>query len=455
MLRRDVDMTNGALLPNIVRFTVPIILTSVLQLLFNAADLVVVGRFGGSSSVGAVGATGSLINLIVNLFIGLAIGAGVAVANARGANDGERLFRVVHTGLPTALIGGVILTFAGIFLSKPILGLMGTHEDIIDLSVLYLRIYFLGAVPMLVYNFGASILRAVGDSRRPLIFLSVSGVINVLLNLFFVIVLKMDVAGVALATTISQTLSASLIVAALMKREDESRLFLSKMKIYKDQLVYILKVGMPAGLQGCLFSISNVLIQSAVNSFNSVAVVSGGAAAKSIEGFVYVIQNSFAQTAVNFVGQNMGARKYDRVGKTFRVCLACATVAGLFFGVGIYLLGRPLLGIYLKDSPEAIEYGLIKMRCICMPYFICAYMDVATGVLRGMGKSFAPMLMTVVGACLSRIAWIYTVFQIHHTLLWLYGFYPVSWGLTFIAEFIFYLIVKKKTFGKEVLKANA
>jgi len=443
--KRNQDMLQGPLLSGIIAYTIPIILTSLLQLLFNAADLVVVGRFCGSISVAAVGATGSITNLIVNLFIGLSVGAGVTVAHGLGSREDEVVHRTVHTALPTALVSGAVLTIVGVAFSETFLTMMGTPEDVLALSSLYMKIYFCGITFTMVYNFCASILRAVGDTKSPLIFLSVAGVINVLLNLIFVTQLHMNVAGVALATTISQAVSAVAVVVVLMKRTDACRLQLKKMRFYKIQLLKMLRIGLPAGVQGSLFSISNVMIQSSINSFGGI-LMSGNAAAQNIEGFVYVSINSFHQTAVNFIGQNVGAKQYDRVKKILWICLACVTVVGLTFGTLATAFGETLLSIYITDSAEAISWGMTRLSIICMFYFLCGLMDVSTGALRGMGASISPMIISVLGVCGIRIGWISTIFQIpqFHTPQSLYFSYVVSWTLTFaIQMYAFFRVYRK------------
>lgn len=442
MRTKQQGMLSGPLLPAIVQYTIPIILTSLLQLLFNAADLVVVGRFCGSISVAAIGATGALTNLMVNFFMGLSVGAGVMVAHGIGSREEEAVHRTVHTALPTALVGGVVLTVLGIAFAETFLGWMGTPENVLPLSALYMRIYFAGITFAMVYNFCASILRAVGDTKSPLIFLSAAGVINVVLNMVFVICFHMNVAGVALATTISQGVSAVAVLIVLMRRTDACRFIPAKMRFYKAQLLKIVRIGLPAGVQGSLFSISNVLIQSSINSFGDV-VMSGNAAAGNIEGFVYVSMNAFHQTAVNFIGQNTGAQQYDRVKKTLLICLGCVSVVGAVLGAAACGFGQQLLSIYITDSPEAISYGLIRMLYLALPYFLCGLMDVTTGALRGLGASFAPMLISILGVCGMRVGWIYTVFQLpqFHTPQGLYISYPVSWVITFAAQMLAFWIV--------------
>ncbi|MBR4509169.1 MAG: MATE family efflux transporter [Ruminococcus sp.] len=442
MQKRSADLTEGPLLSKLIIYTIPVILTGVLQLLFNAADLVVVGRYCGSVSVAAVGACGPVINLLVNLFIGLSVGAGVTVAHGIGAGKDEDVRRTVHTAVPLSVICGAVLSVVGISGAGLILRLMGTPDDVIGLSAVYMRLYFAGIIASTLYNFGAAILRAAGDTQSPLLFLMAAGVINVILNLIFVIVLKMNVAGVALATTISQIVSAALIIMALMKRTDACKLKLREIRIYKRQLLRIIQIGFPAGIQGSLFSISNVIIQSSVNSFGSV-VMSGNAAAMNIEGFVYISMNSVSQSALNFAGQNHGAGKFDRLKKTFLYCLGLATAAGVSLGGLAVLFSKPLLSIYITDSPGAIKYGVIRMTYICLPYFLCGIMDVATGMLRGIGSSIAPMIITVAGVCGFRIVWIYTVFRMpeYHCVQTLYLSYAISWTATFLIELVVFLIM--------------
>ena len=440
-------MLEGPLFPSIVRFTVPIILTSLLQLLFNAADLVVVGRFCGSVSVAAVGSTGAITNLMVNFFIGLSIGAGVCVAHGLGSREDTAVHNTVHTALPTAIASGLFLTIIGVAFSRTFLRMMGTPDNVLPLSAIYMRIYFGGITFSMVYNFCAAILRAAGDTKSPLLYLTVAGVVNVILNIFFVTVLHMNVAGVALATTLSQGISAVLVTRALMKRTDACRLYLNKMRFHKDQLTKMLRIGVPAGIQSALFSISNVLIQSSVNSFGDV-FMSGSAASSNIEGFVYVSINAFSQAAVNFIGQNAGARKYRRVYQTLWICLGCVTVVGLTLGFAAWAFGRQLLSIYITDSPQAIEYGILRLGYICLPYFLCGLMDVSTGALRGLGASVVPMVISILGICGLRIFWIYTIFQTYHTPQCLFFSYTVSWFITFLFQMVSFALVARK-FPKE------
>lgn len=439
------DIRNGPVLKNVIIYTIPIILTGILQLLFNAADLIVVGWFSGSDSVAAVGATASLTNLIVNLFIGLSVGAGVIVAQCLGAGDSDAASQTVHTAIPVAFIGGVILSVVGVAFSKTFLGLMGTPAGkLLSLSSVYMKIYFSGMIFSMLYNFGAAVLRAAGDTKSPLIFLTISGVLNVILNIIFVALFNMDVAGVALATIISEGVSAVLVLIALSKRNDACRLVFKKMQIKKTVFIRIIKIGIPAGLQNSLFAISNVLIQSSINSF-STAHISGSAAASSLEGFCYVAMNSFQQTSLNFCGQNYGAGDLKRVKKVNNTCLLTVSAVGLFTGCLIYFFGRPLLGIYIHDSASAINFGMERMKYILIPYFLCGIMDVVTGSMRGIGSSVIPMVITIVGVCVMRIVWIYTVFSMpqYHSFAGLMISYPISWFLTFAAVYAAYILILK------------
>lgn len=441
-------MINGPLLGKIILYYIPVMLSGILQLLFNAADIVVVGKFAGDEALAAVGSTSSLINLLVNVFIGLSVGTNVLVARYYGAGQKKELSEMVHTSVLTSIVSGIFLIFVGIFLSKPILTWMATPEDVIDMSVLYIRIYFAGMPVMMLYNFGSAILRAVGDTKRPLYYLTAAGVINVVLNLIFVIVFHMSVAGVALATVISQGVSAFLVVRCLVKSEAEYRLEFSKLRINGEKLGKMIRIGLPAGLQGALFSISNVLIQSSVNSFGKLAMA-GNTAASNIEGFVYTSMNALYQTSISFTGQNYGARKFDRIGKILGICLSLVIAVGLILGNGAYFFGGTILKLYTNNS-EAISYGILRLSVICTTYCLCGMMDVIVGSIRGLGYGIMPMLVSLTGACLFRIVWICTVFRTYHTLTCLYLSYPISWALTFIAHLCCFLIVFSK-----VKKANS
>jgi len=444
----EIDMCNGPLLGKIIIYTIPLMLSGILQLLFNAADIIVVGRFAGNVALAAVGSTGALINLIVNVFIGLSVGTNVMVAHHYGAKQYKELSDVIHTAITTALVSGIFLIFAGCFLAKPALTLMGTPDDVINHSVLYMRIYFIGMPATMLYNFGSAILRAVGDTKRPLYYLLGAGIINVFLNLIFVIVFHMAVAGVALATVISQVISAVLVIRCLIRTEGYLHLDIKQLRIEKNKLVKMIQIGLPAGLQGALFSISNMLIQSSVNSFGSV-VMAGNTAGSNIEGFVYTAMNAFYQTAISFTGQNYGSRQFKRIAKIALVCLSSVCIVGLVLGNGAYLLGPILLKLY-SDDPEVISFGLLRMKYLATCYFACGMMDVMVGLMRGMGYSVLPMIVSLSGACLFRVVWVMTVFKYFGTLDSLYSSYFISWVLTFSIHFICFITVYRK-----LLKRNS
>lgn len=441
----NIDMVNGPLFVNIIRYAIPLMLTGVLQLLFNAADLVVVGRYCGRLSIAAVGATGAIINLIINLFIGLSVGVGVTVAVSLGAQDDDRCSRAVHTAMPVAVIGGAVLSVVGVLLSRTFLAWMQTPDDVIGLSALYMRIYFCGMVPSLVFNYGAAILRAAGDTKHPLYYLVTAGIINVALNVFFVAGLKRNVDGVALATILSQCVSAVLIVRFLMKTEGAYKLVLRKMHIYGMELKQIVRIGLPAGIQSSMFSISNVIIQSSINSFGSV-VMAGNSAAANIEGFTWIAMNAIHQTAMNFIGQNVGAHRLDRARIVKNYVLLDVVVTGLVLGGLSYLFSRQLLSIYIPGDASAIAYGRLRMKYLALPYFLDGLMDVMTGVLRGLGSSLVPMIITVFNICVFRVVWIYTIWQIpeYHTLDMLYVTYPISWILTLVLLMICYSVTMRR-----------
>ena len=438
----EMNMTSGPLLGKILTFSFPLMCSGVLQLLFNAADIIVVGRYTGHTALAAVGSTSSLINLIVNLFVGLSVGANVLIARSYGAKNMDAVHKGVHTAMLTAVVGGVFLIFVGVAASRPMLSLMGTPDDVIDQAALYLRIYFVGAPSLLVYNFGAAILRAVGDTRRPLYFLTLAGIINVVLNLVFVIVFSLGVAGVALATIISQTVSAYLVVVCLQHNTGAFRLVLHELRIDPAQFREILRIGVPAGVQGMVFSLSNVLIQSSVNSFGS-AVMAGNTAASNIEGFVYTCMNAVSQTSMSFVSQNVGARRFARVDKVVAQCMMLSAAVGVGLGLSAYLAGRWLLTIYTSDA-QVITYGLYRMSVVCTTYFLCGWMDCLACSVRGLGASVLPMVVSIIGACLLRIVWVMTIFQWERTQLCLYLSYPVSWALTAAVHLICFLVIRKK-----------
>lgn len=461
MHRHNPSMTEGPLFGKMMLYTIPIILTGILQLFFNAADLVIVGQFGESKSdaIAAVGQTGAISGLITSFFIGCSAGSGVVVAHAIGAKNSAGVHKAVHTIIPFAVVGGALISVLGIVLAKPLLMLISTPEDIFDLAMIYMQIIFAGMMPNMVYNFGAAVLRAAGDSKRPLYYLIFSGILNVALNLFFVLVLHMDVAGVALATVIAQALSAVLVIIALIRRRDDCRFVFGKMRFYSEPLKRIFRMGIPAGIQSSLFSVSNVIIQSSLNSLETVyaGVIAGNAAASSLQNFAFMTNEGFKQTAMNFAGQNIGAGNYVRVKRIGTISLLATTVVSVVVGVVMTLCSRPLLGIYISDSPEAIEWGIIRMVCMCLPYFLGGVMDVTTGLLRGMGQSMFPMFASVLGVCVFRVVWIFTVFQIpaYHTPESLWISYIISWALTFLIQYIVFKIVVIRKIKQQRLSVKA
>ena len=446
----EIDMTSGPLIPKILQFSLPLMMTGILQLLYNAADVIVVGNFAGHTALAAVSSTGSLINLLVNVFMGLSVGASVVIAQAYGAGDVIRMRKAEHTAMTLSLIMGIAVGVLGFVLARPMLEWMDSPPDVIDGAALYVRIYFLGMPANMIYTFGAAVLRAVGDTKRPLYYLTISGLVNIALNLLLVIVFHMSVAGVAIATVASQVISMVLVLFCLLRSHGVIRLELPECRIDRRSLLGMVRVGLPAGLQGSLFSISNVLIQSSVNSFGSL-VVAGNGVSSNIEGFVYTAMNAQYQACMTFASQNYGAGKFDRVRKTMWSCLGIVTVVGLGLGLLVYAFGAPLMSLYNSD-PKVIEYGLVRMGIILPTYFLCGLMDVMVGQLRGVGYSVMPMIVSLAGACGLRILWIMTVFASNHTLDILYLSYPISWGLTFAIHLACYLTVASRKLKKEALK---
>ena len=437
-----INMTQGNLFPKILLFSLPLMASGLLQLLFNAADIVVVGKYAGHESLAAVSSTGALINLIVNIFIGLSIGTNVIVARLIGANEQEEISKTVHTAMMLSIVGGLILTVFGLITAKPMLKWMDTPDDVIDLSALYLRIYFMGMTASLIYNYGASILRAKGDTKRPLYYLALAGVVNVILNLILVKAFHMGVAGVGIATVVSQIISAALVFICLMNEKEGMQLRVRDMRIDFKKFVEILKIGLPAGLQGCVFSLSNVVIQASVNSFGS-TVMAGNGAAQNIEGFVYMGMNTFYQSCLTFTGQNLGAKKIDRVIKTLLTCQFLVIVTGLILGIGAWYFGNILLSIY-SDDPAVIAAGIVRLGYVSKTYFLCGVMDVMVGSLRGLGYSVFPMIVSLVGACGLRLIWLATIFTVYHTIDIVYISYPLSWIITAATHIITFLIVIRK-----------
>ena len=440
--KNEIDMCNGPLFGKVLIFSLPLMLSGILQLLYNAADVAVVGRFAGSQSLAAVGSTGSLINLMTNLFIGLSVGASVVVARNLGAHNFRKAHDAVHTAIAISLVAGTVTLAIGASLSKVFLSLMDTPDDVIDLATLYMRIYFVGMPGLMVYNFGASILRAMGDTVRPLWFLTISGLVNILLNLMFVCVFHMDVAGVALATIISQYISAILVVICLLKLDNCCHLSIKEIAFHKTEVTEMLKVGLPAGVQSSLFSVSNVLIQSSINSFGS-TVMAGNAAASNIEGFTYIAMNSVYQASLTFTSQNVGAKKPERISRVAVVCLFIVTAVGVVLGSLSCFFGEALLKIYSTDA-AIIPYGMVRLRYICLPYFLCGVMEVFVGLLRGMNCSTIPMIVSIFGSCVFRVLWVYTAFRAYPTQETLYIAYIISWALCSAIHFICYLIIKKR-----------
>jgi len=425
---------------------------NILQLLFNAADMAVVGRFSGSDALAAVGATGALINLLVNLFMGLSVGTSVIVAQDLGAGRQADVSKSVHTSIAISVIGGVVVMAAGLITCEPLLVIMGTPKDILHLSALYMKIYFIGMPAMMVYNFGAAILRAVGDSRHPMYYLIITGIVNVILNLFFVIVLHMSVEGVAWATVISQYMSVLLIMICLCRSSGAIRFIPRQTGINLSKLWLIVKIGLPAGLQGLLFSISNVLIQSAINSFGSV-LVAASSAAGNVEGFIGTTMNAYYNAAITFTGQNMGAKKYDRIDTIARICTVLILAIWIVLGGRTMLVSKPLLRIFTSD-PRVIEMGMQRIYVLMAAYFTCGTMNVYPGLTRGMGYSMLPMLCTLIGACLMRIVWLATVFTWYPTVIMLFACYPVTWALAGLGQVGSFFYARHKIRNRALLDAD-
>lgn len=440
----EMDMCTGSILKKMLLFSLPLMASSVLQLLFNAADIIVVGRFSGDNALAAVGSNTALINLLTNFFMGLSIGANVLVARYYGAKQDKDLVETIHTSMLLSIYSGIILTVVGVLCAKQILIWMKTPEAVLDLAAVYLRIYFLGMTATMIYNFGSAILRAVGDTRRPLYYLVVAGVVNVVLNLVFVIIFRLSVMGVAIATVISQCISAVLILRCLMHETGSIKLNLRKLSINKSKFLKIAQIGLPASLQGVIFSLSNVVIQSSVNLFGEITVA-GNSAAANIEGFVYVSMNSLYQATISFTSQNVGAGKYERINKILYTAQICVIVVGLLLGNSALFFGRQLLSVY-SGSSEVIDAGMKRLNIIARTYALCGMMDVMVGALRGLGYSVMPMIVSLIGACGLRLLWIFTFFRMErfHNVTSLYLTYTWSWIITLSAHVICWLIVRRK-----------
>ncbi len=440
------DMTSAPFLKKIFIFSIPLVLTGLLQLAYNTADVVVVGNFAGKEALAAVGSTGSLINLLLNVFIGLSMGSGVMVARHIGEGDDDKIRKCTHTAMLMSLICGVFIGIFGFFMSGKILVLMGSPEDVLPLATLYLKIYFAGCPGSMVYNFGSAIVRATGDTKRPLFILASTGLVNVALNLILVIKFHMGVSGVAIATIVSQYLSAIIIVIHLFRLNNACKLHLKELKINKKELLKIIGIGLPAGIQNSLFSISNVIIQSTVNSFGSVAMA-GIAAGSNFDSYIYTATNAISQTTMTFSSQNMGAKKHENVGKIYRYCLAIATVIGVVMGFAGRIFSNEIVSFFSKDA-EVIAIGAERLAMIMPFYVFCSLMDVAAGQLRGMGESFKPMIVSLIGGCGIRLFWIFAILPMNHTLMFLYWAYPISWVATFAVQFSLYFILRKRIFSR-------
>ena len=441
----EIDMLNGPVMPKLLTFAVPLILSSVLQLTFNAADVIVVGKFEGDAALAAVGAPGALINLLVNLFLGLSVGANVVAARYHGAGDFRQTGESVHTSMLMSVISGVGVDLVGFLLAGTFLSWMNTPADVLPLATAYMRIYFLGMPANMIYNFGAAILRAVGDTRRPLMYLTIAGVANVLLNILFVAGLGMGVSGVAWATIAAQVISAILVVLCLMRTEGSIHLDLKQLRLRADKVLEIARIGLPAGLQGIFFSFSNVIIQATVNSFGTVATA-GNTAASNIEGYIYVSMNAIYQAAITFVSQNVGAYRYDRISRVTRAALLAVTGIGLGMGAILFFFMRAFFTIY-TDDPAVIAAASIRSSVIAPTYFLCGMMDTMVGVLRGMGSSVAPMIVSVMGACVFRLLWIALIYPFNPTLNMLYLSYPISWLITLSVHLMCYFHLKRKKYS--------
>ncbi len=453
MKKNNIDMLDGPIASSIILFAIPMLLSGLLQILFNAADTIVVGRFAGHTSMAAIGSTGSITNLLVNLFMGISIGVNVVVARSVGMKDEKGVDRAVHTAITLSFLSGVGLSIIGFILSPTLLSLMDTPSDVIDKSILYMRIIFLGQPFNLIYNFGAAILRADGDTKRPLYYLTFAGILNVILNLFFVIVLKIDVAGVAFATIISQGVSAFLVMKTLYKGSGNVKFSFSRLTIDKRKLKDILYMGVPAGLQSVLFSISNVLIQSSVNSFGSLAVA-GNTAANSIDGFLYTVNNCFAQTNLSFISQNYGAGKRERILPIMKSSMIITVSASLILGTISLFFGPSILSLYSGES-EVVSYAMIRVRYVLSVYFIFAFEEMTVSCIRALGYSIAPMFISVFCICGFRIMWIFTYFASHHTLESLYIAYPLSWSVATVFHVSLLLYIWKKKNPLDGMKKRA
>ena len=438
----EIDMCNGTIMDKLISFSLPLMVSGILQLMFNAVDIIVVGRFSGSQALAAVGSTTALINVFINLFMGISLGANVLAARYYAAGRDREMSETVHTSIMLALISGVVMAFVGVFFAKGALELMDTPADVIDQSALYMRIYFMGMPFFMLYNYGAAILRAVGDTKRPLYFLIVSGVINAGLNMFLVIVFSLGVAGVAIATVVSQAISCVLVLRCLYKSEGSYQLRFSKLCLKKDYIIPIFQVGIPAGIQSTVINLSNAMLQSSVNSFGSISMA-GYTAANNIFGFLYVSVNSVTQACMSFTSQNYGVKKLKRMDRVLIDCAILSVVVALGLGSIAYFFGPELLHIY-SEQEDVIACGMEILSYTTMTYFLCGLMDLFPGALRGMGYSTVPMILSIIGTVGVRIIWIYGLFPSHRSLTFLFLSYPVSWIATIIMQVICFWFVRKK-----------
>ena len=446
------NMCEGKIMPLLIKFAFPLLITGVLQVLFNAADMIVVGQFSKNKElcVAAVGSTGSLVALLVNVFIGLSVGVNVLCARYFGSKEHEGLSKTVHTAVVLSVILGVFLSIVGFFGAEFFLKLMQTPSDVLPLSTLYLRIYFLGMVPALVYNFTSAILRAVGDTKRPMYFLTIAGITNVVLNVVLVMFFHLDVAGVAIATVASQIISATLTVICLLRDDGAIKLHLPKLKIYKDKLIQIIKIGLPAGINSAMFSVSNIIMQSSINIYDTVMaggagiVVAGCSAAASVEGLSFTALDSIYQAIVSFTGQNFGMRNYDRIKKAQKYGHILVLVLGFALSALMFVFAEPLISLYMaKDAAEAIEIGANRIRIIGSASIILGCANVIIGAMRGLGYSLVPMISSIICICGVRILWIFTVFQAWFNIYVLYACFPISYALSLIVQAICFVYVMK------------
>lgn len=437
----EIDMCNGTLMDKLISFSLPLMLSGILQLLFNAVDIIVVGRFTGSQALAAVGSTTALVNIFTNLFIGISLGANVLAARFYASGKEKEMSETVHTSITLALISGLVMALAGVLLARFALNLMGTPNDVIDQSVLYMRIYFLGMPFFMLYNYGAAILRAVGDTKRPLFFLVISGMTNAVLNLVLVIVFHMGVAGVAIGTIVSQLISSILVLRCLYTSNTSYRLYFSKLGIKTQYLKQIFQVGIPAGIQSTVINLSNALLQSSVNSFGSVAMA-GYTAANNIFGFLYMSVNAVTQSCMSFTSQNYGVKKLKRMDRVLLDCMILSVGVTLTLGCGAYFFGPELLKIYTSDA-DVIRCGVEVLAFTTVPYFCCGIMDLLPGALRGMGYSGVPMILSIIGTVGTRIVWIFGLFPAHRSLSFLFISYPVSWILTILMQAVCFCFVRK------------